>query len=278
MSVILKFYANVTRRSLLSWRMFSAVLLTVMTMDCFLMSIRKYCVSQGVKMTQWGFALIWNNKYVGLCFLLIFIYAVSNFPLDREKERYYIARLGVSKWIAAQGLYVLSFGWLYTAFLFALENLLLLPVLEWSSEWGNGWIALSDTNIVLKYELYISTSRSVLSNYTPGMANLLVFLNMGFLLGMLGSLVLWLNAYSRMAGPIAASAVVFLGLAAAKNPSLYRYSPTTFIQLNNQYSSVNPDYPTESYIIMMLLLLTVLCLALAFMRVRETQENNRRKL
>lgn len=269
------YYRHLFRRNLLSWRMLSVALLTVLTMDVFLAGLRGYCHDAGVRLSQWGFAFLWTNKYVVLSFLLIYIFAVSNFPMDRERERYSIARMGVSRWVAAQGLYLITFGWIYTVLLLALQGLLLGGVTEWAGGWGKGWAMVSEG--VEGYDLYVSVPYQVLSNYAPLDANLLVTVILGLLLGMLAVLVLWMNLYFRAAGAIAGGAVAFLALAADKLGKLLQYSPASWIQLGHHYNVLKPWQPKPGYIVAMLVLLTALELLMARRRVERTQENNRRR-
>lgn len=269
------YYRHLFRRNLLSWRMLSVLLLTALTMDAFLTSLRSYCHDTGVRLSQWGFALLWTNKYVLLCFLLIYVYAVSNFPLDRERERYSIARMGASPWAVAQGLYLISFGWIYAAVLLALQNLFLCGVTKWSSGWGKGWSSLSGSSIASGYDIYVTVPYQVISNYEPLEANLLVLIILGLLLGMLGMLVMWLNFYSRAAGAVGGSVIVFLELAATQIKSLFPYSPANWVQLEYHYSLLEPGRPKPGYIVAMLLLLTLFELLMARHRVQRTQENNR---
>lgn len=270
------YYQHLFRRNLLSWRMLSVLLLTALTMDAFLAGLRDYCHDMGIRLSQWGFAFLWSNKYVALSFLLIYIFAVSNFPMDRERERYSIARMGVSRWVAAQGLYLVTFGWLYALLLLALQGLLLCGVTEWGGSWGSGWALLSKGSAD-GYTIYVSVSDLVISNYTPLEANLLVTVTLGLLLGMLAMLVFWMNLYSRAAGPAAGGAVVFLGLAAVRIPVLRQYSPVNWIQLKYHYNLMEPWQPKPDYIVAMLVLLILLALLMAKRRVERTQENNRRR-
>ncbi len=270
------YYTYLLRKHLLSWRMLAVFILTILTMDTFLAAIRVYCRDQAVKVSQWGFALIWDNKYVGLCFLLIFIFAVAVFPEDRKGDCYIISRIGISRWVAGQSLYLLTFGWIYMLFMLLVQNILLSTVLEFTSDWGKGWATLSYNDVILHYNIYTTVPYRVVSNYDPLWANILVMTIMGLLLGMLGALVFWLNFYSRAAGPLAASALVFMGLAADKNRSLQRYSPTNWIRLDHHYTITDTDQPKVAYIIGMLLLWTVLFFLLTKLRANRTQENNRR--
>jgi len=278
MNKVLSYYNYLMRRVLLSWRMLAVLLVTILTMDTFLSPIRSYCKSTGKTLGPWGFALIWNNKYVILCFLLIYIFAVSHFPESREKERYFIARIGVSDWVGAQACFLVAFGWIYAGVLYVVSILVTFGALEWTKEWGSGWISLADYNVVIQYKMYITMPGRVLSNYAPYQANLLVFVIMGLLLGMIGMLVMWLNFYSRTVGSLAASAVVFAGLAAERYMNLYRYSPANWLQLDKHYSMINPERPTKEYIIAVLFVLTALFFMLAKTRANHTQENNRRRL
>lgn len=278
MNRVLSYYKYLMRRVLLSWRMLAVLLAVILTMDTFLSPVRAYCKSTGKTLGPWGFALIWNNKYVILCFLLIYIFAVSNFPESREKERYFIARIGLSDRVGAQACFLVTFGWIYAGVLYIVSVLMILGPLEWTNEWGSGWISLADRNVIMKYGMYITMPGRVLSNYAPYQANLLVFVIMVLLLGMTGMLILWLNFYSRTAGSLAASAMVFVCLAAERYINLYRYSPASWLQLDYHYSMINPKRPTKEYIISVLLVLTVLFFMLAKTRANHTQENNRRRL
>lgn len=268
------YYRHLFRRHLLSGRMLSVLVLTALTMDAFLVSLRSYCYDTGARVSQWGFALLWTNKYVVLSFLLIYVYAVSNFPLDRVRERYSIARMGIARWAVAQGLYLVSFGWLYTVLLVVLQNLLLCGVMEWSGSWGKGWGALSDISAAVGVDIYIKAPYRILANYAPLEANFLVFIIMGLLLGMLGGLVFWLNLYSRAAGAAAGSFMIFLGVAAVRMKRLLPYSPANWIQLEYHYSMLEPGQPKPGYIVAILLLLTFFGLVMARRRVERTQENN----
>ncbi|MBD5394695.1 MAG: hypothetical protein HDR71_10575 [Lachnospiraceae bacterium] len=276
MNSIRCYYFYLLRKHFLSWRMLAVSILTVLTMDTFLAPLRIYSREQNVKMSQWGFALIWHNKYVGLCFMLIFIFAAAIFPEDRKGDCYIISRIGISKWVAGQSLYLLTFGWIYTLFLFLIQNMLLCSVMEFASEWGKGWATLSNDNVILHYKIYTTVPFLVVCNYDPLRANVLVAIILGLLLGMMGMLIFWLNFYSKTAGPLAASALVFMSLAAAKNSSLLKYSPTSWISLNGHYSITNTDQPTLTYMIGQLLLWTILFFLLSKLRAGRTQENNRR--
>lgn len=277
MSSIRRYYFCLLRKHLISWRMLAVVVISVLTMDTFMMPIRNYCNKMEIKMSPWGFALIWDNKYIGLCFLLIYIFAAAIFPGDRIQERYIIARIGVSKWRVGQAMYLVTLGWLYTFFLYVCQNILLWNVMEFISEWGLGWGTLSNSNVILEYNIYTTVPYLVISNYHPVYANMLVVIIMGLLLGMLGMLMFWLNFYSKIMGSVIASAVIFLGMAASRNTALLMYSPTSWIRLDGHYRITNTEQPTVIYIIGMLILLTLLFFILAGMTANQTQENGRRK-
>lgn len=277
MGSVITYYKYLLKKNLLSWRMLSVVIVTMLVLDSFFATVRTFCESTDLKVSQWGFAIMWNNKYLVLCFFLIFIYAIANFPKDRSKERYMIARMGVSKWIYGQVLYIHTFGWIYVFFILVMQNLLLCPVMEWSDKWGSGWAALTDSNMILDNYVLVTVSKTILSNYSPIYATILVIMIMGILLGMLGTLILYLNLYSKVLGTLVASALVFLSLATKMNAELFRYSVINWIQLDCHYTQTHNTYPTLNYIFLVLVMLSVLLVVLAKIRVNGTQENNRRR-
>lgn len=277
MNSIWRYYCFLLRKHLLSWRMLAVVIITLITMDTFMIPIRIYSQSMVIKMSQWGFALIWNNKYVRLCFMLIYVFASAILPEDRKKECYIISRMGLSKWVSGQFLYLITFGWIYTFFMYLCMNLLLLNVIEFIPQWGPGWGTLINNNVRSEFNIYISVSSLVISNYDPVYANILVVLIMGLLLGMMGMLLFWLNFYSKIASSVVASTVIFINLAAARNGALQKYSPVSWVRLDGHYRITAVNQPTVTYIIGMLVLLTLLFLMLAKEAANHTQENGRRR-
>lgn len=271
------YYLFLLKTQMISWRMFSVMLISILTMDTFLAPVRVYCRQLQVKMSQWGFALIWHNKYVGMCFLLIYVFAVAVFPQNRKKDCYIISRIGVSGWAMGQSMFLVTSGWIYTIFLWIVQNLLLLNSMEFQTDWGKGWGTLANSEVIMEYDIYTTVPYLVISNYSPVYANLLVFLIFGLLLGMLGVMVFWLNFYSKTAGPLLASGLIFLSLAAAQKTQLHRFSPVSWIRLDSHYRILNPEQPSVGYILAMLILGTILFILLARFRALATQENNRRK-
>lgn len=271
------YYFHLLRRHLISWRMLAVLVVTVLTTDAFMMPVREYCQKTELKMSPWGFAIFWNNKYIVLCFLLIFAFAAAIFPEDRAKERYIISRIGVSKWVSGQALFLITFSWVYTLVMYLCLNGLLLNVMEFTPNWGQGWGTLTNSDVIAAYDIYITVPYLVISNYDPVYANLLVVFIMGLLLGMMSMLMLWLNFYSKIIGPLILSAVIFLDMAAKKNAQLIKYSPVSWLRLDMHYRITKTDQPTVGYIVMMLLLLTLLFLLLAKVTANQTQENGKRR-
>ena len=105
----------------------------------------------------------------------------------------------------------------------------------------------------------------------------MVVIILGLLLGMLGTMIFCLNFYSRIAGPLAASILIFLNVTVSRRTVLARMSPASWIQMQYHYRITNTKLPTVDYIIEMLFLLTALFYIIAKIRANMTQENNRRK-
>lgn len=277
MNSIWRYYRFLLRRHLLSWRMLAVAIVTLLAMDTFMLPIRIYSQSMGIRMSQWGFALIFNNKYVRICFMLIYVFASAILPENRKKECYIISRMGLSKWVSGQCLYLITLGWVYTLFMYLCMNILLWNVIEFIPQWGSGWGTLINSSIQSKFNIYIQVSSLVISNYNPAYANILIVLIMGLLLGMMGMLLFWLNFYFKIASPVIASAIIFWSLAAVRNSALQKYSPVSWLRLDGHYRITAVNQPTVPYIIGMLVLLTLLFVILAKEAANHTQENGRRR-
>ncbi len=244
------------------------MLITVLTMETFLEPVRAYSRHMGLTMSQWGFPLIWGNKYVGLCFLLIFIFAVAVLPENTNRDQYVIGRIGIENWLKGQFLWLITFAILYSFFLAIIQNILLIGVLKPEKKWGKGWGTLVSTDVCSHFGIQLNIPSVMLNNESPGKALLWEIVILALLLIMIGSLIIWLNLHSRVLGILVPSALIFWSIAISRFPDkMYCFSPVNWIQLNKHCQLMAADYPGKPYIVCMLILLTVFFFMMAKLRI-----------
>ncbi len=243
-------------------------------MDSFTQSIRTLYVDAGMKLSPFSFVHLWNNKYIVLCFMLLFIYSVANYPRDRIKERYIIGRIGVKKWAYGQMLYLGTFSWIYLIFLFVVNTLFMLPCTVWKSSWGNEWSYLLNSDFVIEHNVMIYPTQNILLNYKPIDALLLIFVIGGSIFTMISFLIITMNLYHKMLGSFLATGLVFLSVTMGSVPSMIRFSPVSWWNLDSHYRISNQVLPKVEYMFLVMGLLVLLFINVLKIRVLQTQEDH----
>lgn len=83
-----------------SYRMLSVAVVSLICMDIYARPIRRLCSLHNVKVSLLGMPIFWNRHHVAVLFILIFLFAITEFPLDRRTHQYMIA-----DWVCGYGCY-----------------------------------------------------------------------------------------------------------------------------------------------------------------------------
>lgn len=132
----------------------------------------------------------------------------SEVPYLQSKQLYSIMRMGRRKWLWDKLLRV----WLTSFFLVIVEALMIflvmLPSVEWSTEWGKVWYSLALTDASAQYDISLIVPYQIINSYTSiqamGCTMLLIFLVTGFI-GIF--MYVWSMYFSRNSAVLAAGAL-----------------------------------------------------------------------
>lgn len=271
------YFRYIGHKHLHSWRMLAIVVVSALSMDSFLAELRRYCLQEGEQLSPWGMPLIWNKQYVSVIFLLIFLFAIADFPLDRSKEKYVISRIGTTRWIWIQQIYLIVFSFLYEMLLFILQFILLLPVTTWTMEWGRGWERLTNEQMRMKYTMILTIPKERIYNQDVIKTNACYLLLLFLILVFMAELVLWLNMYHKLVSALLAAMLAIIPLSGKLSGRIFFFIPTTWMQQKAQYSVYQTNQPTLEYMYLCLGLAIVLLILFSMERCSRTQENNRRR-
>lgn len=271
------YFRYIEHKHLLSWKMLAIVVVSALSMDSFLAELRRYCLQEGEQLSPWGMPLIWNKQYVSVIFLLIFLFAIADFPLDRSKEKYVISRIGTTRWIWIQQMYLIVFSFLYEMLLFILQFILLLPVTTWTMEWGSGWERLTNEQMRMKYTMILTIPKERIYNRDVIKTNVCYLLLLFLILVFMAELVLWLNMYHKLVSALLAAMLAIIPLSGKLSGRIFFFIPTTWMQQKAQYSVYQTNQPTLEYMYLCLGLAIVLLILFGMERCSRTQENNRRR-
>lgn len=271
------YFRYIGHKHLFSWKMLAIVVVSALSMDSFLAELRRYCLQEGEQLSPWGMPLIWDKQYVSVIFLLIFLFAIADFPLDRSKEKYVISRIGTTRWIWIQQMYLIVFSFLYEMLLFILQFILLLPVTTWTMEWGSGWERLTNEQMRMKYTMILTIPKERIYNRDVIKTNACYLLLLFLILVFMAELVLWLNMYHKLVSALLVAMLAIIPLSGKLSGRIFFFIPTTWMQQKVQYSVYQTNQPTLEYMYLCLGVGIVLLILFGMERCSRTQENNRRK-
>ncbi len=271
------YFRYIGHKHLVSWKMLAIVVVSALSMDSFLAELRRYCLQEGERLSPWGMPLIWDKQYVSVIFLLIFLFAIADFPLDRSKEKYVISRIGTTPWIWIQQIYLIVFSFLYVMMLLVLQFILLLSVTTWTMEWGRGWERLTNEQMRMKYTMILTVPKERIYNQDIIKTNVCYLLLLFLILVFMAELVLWLNMYHKLVSALLAAMLAIIPLSGKLSGRIFFFIPTTWMQQKVQYSVYQTNQPTLEYMYLCLGLAIVLLILFGMERCSRTQENNRRR-
>ena len=137
--------------------------------------------------TPWLLPFLCSDLYAGLYILLGFVLLFCNAPFVDRHQPYAIIRIGKSRWMAGQMLYIVIASFIYTLSIQIMVIISLLPVLTFEMDWGTFLYTTAQIPIE-EAHLLLRIGYDVIVKYTPLNATLLSFLLIwleGILIGFL---------------------------------------------------------------------------------------------
>ena len=219
----------------------------------------------GISVTPWVFPFYMSHPsmltvFGGLCILLF----SDAYYLDAYSQ-FIIARCGRRSYILGQLLYILAASFLFTVCMLLLSLLYILPVMEWSTDWGTLLHTLAQSPEVVGEQtgasLSIGIDEALLQMASPITVTSMAFICMWLVTAFLGIVMSFFNVVVRkMSGVIAAG--VFVGLSYFTvyfGPSiigrwLLYISPVSWSRINVldwYYSGILPS-PTYAVVVLTL--------------------------
>ena len=169
-----------------------------------------------ISVTPWVFPFYMSRVpmltvFGGLCILLF-----SDAPFLDSYSQFVIARCGRRPFILGQILYILAASFLFTVCMLLFSLLYILPVMEWSTDWGTLLNTLAQSSS-LRFEeqagvsLSISVGEELLQLVSPIRATSVAFLCMWLVTAFLGIVISFFNVVvKKMSGVVAAGVLVGL--------------------------------------------------------------------
>ena len=166
----------------------------------------------GVSVTPWVFPFYMSNPqmlviYGGLCILLF-----CDAPFLDAYSQFVIARTGRRTFIAGQMLYIVVAAFLFTVSMLLMSLLYILPVMEWSLDWGTllNTLAQGEVNVreQVGVSLSIGVSEELVTLVTPVRATATAFVCMWLVTAFLGMVMSFFNVVVKKMSGIAVVGVL----------------------------------------------------------------------
>lgn len=261
---------------LLSYKMLSASILSFICIDIYIRPLRRFCLEHNIKLNLFGMPILWNKRYIPAIIMLIFIFAITGFPLDRRRHQYYVARLGTRNWLQFQSLYLIIFSGIYILWNYVVCILTLLPCGTFTGAYYDGWWNVGILAVRESTDVGISIPQEYFLTHETIQANIEFIACVWLVMILFCMIVLLFNQLKPYLGDIIGAFVILSGLSNKITGRRTWVSPMHFIGISNRYSALHPENPQYIYMIIILVLVNLLLYFLAESWICNTQENNRR--
>lgn len=133
----------------------------------YMKPVRNFSVIRHYPAAPWGILFAFSGLYFNLVLMAGAIYLFSKVPFMEREQMYRFVRLGKNKWILVQVIKIFSVSFFYTLTVICSGILIMLPRLEWNTEWGKLYYTLALTNAQENSELMFDISYHLINDYKP---------------------------------------------------------------------------------------------------------------
>lgn len=239
----------------------------------FTAPVRRFCVSLHCDVAPWVLPHTTSNLYYQLALMACVVFFYSDVPFMNQKEFYRIFRSGRTAWTISclYDLFLMGFFMIMIVAVMAL--LPLLPVTEWSADWGKALYTLCYYGT--EGELF-EIEFDILNCFTPLQAMGVTILLGGFVFGFLGILMFTISLFfSRNISMIVAMLLVILPLMAENflnlqnNVKIWYFSPISWMRLTKVELVYHRGLPNLQFILPCLVILILVCSIASVWKVRN---------
>lgn len=264
---------RVTKINLLRWRddpkYLAVAVYMVMYMWFLLRGVCDYAELLGTDIHPWIFPFLMRGNGIITSLMLGFVILISDAPFRSSQQRFVLLRTGKRTWLAGQILYLLLLSAAFTALLFLLSLLFVLPKLRWSTEWGSFLTTIAVTGLPGTYGA-IDARYSVMNGIGAVEATLWTvaeMISVCFLLGMIMLLCnLWLGKGVGMVAVCTFVILPTLTFIFQATPYVYRYltwiSPMNWVD-RSVLGHTGQHLPSYTYAMVMPVALSLLLTVVA---------------
>ena len=229
--------------------------------------IAEYAAMVGRASSPWSFPFFVGSDMMVLAYGIITVLLFCDAPFYDGQTPYLLIRMSRTEWMLGQILHILLTAALYTLITVLIHILVLIPHVEFSTDWGAVLYTLgSENNPASERGIeMMPLNGNIMDVFSAGSAMLLSMLQYFLVSFFLGMLILFGNVLSRRtAGVFAAGAMVFFASFASsfgaflfQTNILLWLAPVTWVSLGYLDWGLDPTLPPILYADLLLFLSVV---------------------
>ncbi|MCL1853517.1 MAG: hypothetical protein FWF88_10910 [Peptococcaceae bacterium] len=192
-------------------RVYIIVFLLGVFLYTMLENVRTFCMAVGRPVTPWIFPFLMDNTYVLFFLMTGVLLLFCDAPFIDAHQPNLMVRAGKKSWALGQVFYIGLASALYFIAVFVVTNVLLLPYVGLSADWGKVLGTLAQTSAGSMYDIGIGIDYHTMLNYTPPTAIAWSFLLAWLVAVFLGLVSFVVNqSFSRGFGTVAVLFLIFM--------------------------------------------------------------------
>ena len=212
--------------NVLQWRIqpkyFLCVVFLALHMWNLLHGLNDYATALGYRIHPWIFPFLPDTNWNFTVMLLLFVLMICDAPFRNGQQQFVLLRVGKGAWIGGQLMYILFTSVVFTAALWLLSWIFLLPNLAWGNDWGPVLTTTAVAGGQWDYNAPLILSYGCMTSATPLEATLWVAGVMIAVCFLLGEIMVVCNLWARKgAGAVVVSGFSILPLVI----SVFAYAP-----------------------------------------------------
>ncbi|MFA9378532.1 MAG: hypothetical protein ACERKZ_17560 [Lachnotalea sp.] len=226
----------------------------------------------GTSISQWLFPMLFGDYIVSMgLFKVLILFGIiilyCNAPFVDNIYSYVTIRSGFMTWCLGEILYIIVSSLFFVLYIVILTIIRFIPRVEFISDWGKVIGTLTLTNAGTTYTPLLVFSDKVVLNYNPLYATIITIILLWLISIMLGLILFVFNTFNRWKG-LGVLICTFLILIDPliiyfEKSSMIRFSPISWLSIENLKSQSMSNSPTVMYAIGMLIVINIVLICIA---------------
>lgn len=231
------------------------------------------------KVSPWVFPFMVSEYHYAFLFLLMVVYYFSDVPFMQHQNMYQVIRTGRRRWAMSQiCVLVLQSFFLVGANIF-MSALLMLPNLEFTTEWGKVLHTIALTNAGSHYDLWFPITYQAMEQSTPLQMLLCAFGMGGLVVAFVGLAMFAVSLLINRLAAVAVGTIMTLMIFLVQNAhpvdmaKVCRFVPANWIRVANIGMKELGGYmtPSLSYMLTVLIIGIVIFCTAIIIRIKRVE-------